>query len=135
MQSNYIILGGGYKEMNNFWLCLLLILYSFELRSKLHSNFAHRDYGYAIVPMYYIVFTIHRDTGKCRRLDVCCRQSQIDKQCCFAALSNKKSHVRKLACKDMAFLFSTTSWSLFIYLTLARYYSYSIVAGPSGVRS
>ena len=121
--------------MNNFWLCLLLILYSFELRSKLHSNFAHRDYGYAIVPMYYIVFTIHRDTGKCRRLDVCCRQSQIDKLCCFAALSNKKSHALASKLADMAFLFATTSWSLFIYLTLARYHSYSIVPVGFGVTS
>ena len=59
------------------------------------------------------------------RPHVCCRQCQIDKQRCFAALTNKKSHA--LACKhaDMAFLSTTTSWSLFIYLTLARYHSYS----------
>jgi hypothetical protein len=102
--SSLFLLGGGYKEMNNLWLCLLLILYSFELRSKLHSNFAHRDYGYAIVPMYYIVFTIHRDTGKCRRLDVCCRQAQIYKQCCFATLTNNKSHALASKLAGMAFI-------------------------------
>ena len=63
------------------------------------SSYAHRDYGYAIVPMsiaivpmYYIVFIIHRDAGKCRRLDVCCRQAQINIQRCFAAILSKKEH-------------------------------------------
>ena len=87
-------------------------------------SYAHRDYGRA-----------HRDTGKCRRLDVCCRQSQLDKQRCFAALSNKKSHALASKLADMAFLFATTSWSLFIYLTLARYYSYSIIEGSLFLRN
>ena len=54
--------------------------------------------------MYYIVFTIHRDTGKCRRLDVCCRQAQIYKQCCFATLTNNKSHALASELAGMAFI-------------------------------
>ena len=68
------------------------------------SSYAHRDYGIGIVPMYYIVFTIHRDTGKCRRPDVCCRQAQIYKQCCFATLTNNKSHALASELAGMAFI-------------------------------
>jgi hypothetical protein len=78
-------------------------MYSFRFRFA-SCPYAHRDYGIGIVPMYYIVFTIHRDTGKCRRLDVCCRQAQIYKQCCFATLTNNKSHALASELAGMAFI-------------------------------
>ena len=80
-------------------MCLMMRMHSFDCaRNNKKRQKILTSSG------FFIVFTIHRDTGKCRRLDVCCRQAQIYKQCCFATLTNNKNHALASELAGMAFI-------------------------------
>ena len=74
---------------------------------QFHSDYAHRDYRYAIVPMYVV--------AKLRYINsVASQHSRITKAIPLQA-----------SLRAWLSLFATTAWQLFIYLTSARYHSYS----------
>ena len=67
--------------------------------------YIHSDY--ASLRAHMLIGTMasaHRDYGTSHSPDVCCRQAQIYKQCCFATLTNNKSHALASELAGMAFI-------------------------------